>query len=225
MSHDWKGRLNQFYEEDVRSALIEALRANGGERFRSLLHSCLNRGDRELYDRCSAFQSCAISSRISHERTPDQFLTRCCALSRAPCRQLRLGATMILPPWQLPVVWLILIVMVVMVVMPIFAPITVVIFAPTTVVFFVPTVVMLCAVVSHVRAAMVPALRAPMTSAMRSNMDRRGVFVVLIVVRLRNASEADDQGNRSGDWHRPSRPNIQEAVHDAYSSLSWCGGP
>jgi hypothetical protein len=110
-----------------------------------------------------------------------------------------------------------MLVMAVMAVMRISAPITVVFFVPITVVSFVPIiVVMLCAVGSHVRAAMVPPIRAPMTSAMRSNMDGRGGVVVLIVMSLRNASEADDQGNCSSDWHRP--PDIKTAVHDAHSS-------
>jgi hypothetical protein len=65
---------------------------------------------------------------------------------------------------------------------------------------------MLSAVKANMRAAVVPIIGAPMTSAMRSNMrasvpvmvvlDRRGVIVIVvfIVVSLRKASEADDQG-------------------------------
>ena len=107
------------------------------------------------------------------------------------------------------------VVVVAMVAMPISAPIAVVFFV--TVVFFILiAVVMLCAVGSHVRAAMVPPVRAPMTSAMRSNMDRGGGVVVVIIVSLCNSSEADYQGNRSGDWRGPS--DIKAAVHDAYSS-------
>ena len=111
-------------------------------------------------------------------------------------------------------------VLVMMMVMPISAPITIVFFIPITVVFFVPitvvffvpiTVVVLCTVETHVRAAMVSPLGAPMTSAMRSDVDRRSGVVVLIVLSLRNTSEADDQGNRSGDWHRTS--DIKAAVH------------
>ena len=67
-------------------------------------------------------------------------------------------------------------------------------------------VVMRSAVESNMRAAMVPIVWGPMTSAMRTNMcsgvpimvvlDRRGILliVVFIVVSLRKASEADDQG-------------------------------
>jgi hypothetical protein len=65
---------------------------------------------------------------------------------------------------------------------------------------------MLSTVEAHMRAAMVPIVWAPMTSAMRSNMrtgvpvvvvlNWRGVIVivVLIVVSLRKAGEADDEG-------------------------------
>jgi hypothetical protein len=58
---------------------------------------------------------------------------------------------------------------------------------------------------AHMRAAMIPIVWPPMTSAVRSNMrasvpvmvvlNRRAVLIVVfIVVRLRKASEADDQG-------------------------------
>jgi hypothetical protein len=45
MDEDWKTQLDQFDDASVRRALIEALREDGGERFRSLLQSCLQRGD------------------------------------------------------------------------------------------------------------------------------------------------------------------------------------
>jgi hypothetical protein len=51
MDEDWKTLLDQFDDASVRRALIEALREDGGERFRSLVHSCVQRGDRELYER------------------------------------------------------------------------------------------------------------------------------------------------------------------------------
>jgi hypothetical protein len=65
---------------------------------------------------------------------------------------------------------------------------------------------MLSPVRPDMRAAVVPIIRAPMASAMRTNMwacvpvmvvlDRRGVIVIVvfIVVSLRQAGEADDQG-------------------------------
>jgi hypothetical protein len=49
MAEDWT--FDDFSDADVRKALIEAMREDGGTAFRAMLQKCIENGDRKLYER------------------------------------------------------------------------------------------------------------------------------------------------------------------------------